>query len=230
MSGGRRHRPHLESGWGVTELRHKEEEKALALAGLFQAAALVQQLARTGEVNQDAYSPLIESIFVLDPKTVEDVYGGCKGVKLGVDTLLLVLKEKESARYADAIRYAIGMLHVEKLLRRESDINSVLRSRLEQVTHQLQHFDGVTSQAVVTKLNDIYLDTLAKFKFRIQVNGDPSHLQRAENAAKIRAILLAGIRSAMLWRQMGGSRLQFAFGKGRLVKALELLQNEITLS
>ena len=195
-------------------MRHKEEEKALALAGLFQAAALVQQLARTGEVNADAYGPLIESIFKLDPKTVEDVYGG----------------SKESARYADAIRYAIGMLHVEKLLRRESDINSVLRSRLEQVTNQLQHFDGVTSQGVITKLNDIYLDTLAKFKFRIQVNGDPTHLQRPENAARIRAILLAGIRSAMLWRQMGGSRLQFAFGKGRLVKALELLQNEITLS
>lgn len=211
-------------------MRHREEEKALALSGLFQAAALVQQLARTGEVNSDAYSPLIESIFILDPKTVEDVYGGAQGVKLGVDTLLLVLKEKESARYADAIRYAIGMLHVEKLLRRESDINSVLRSRLEQVTNQLQHFDGVTSQGVISKLNDIYLDTLAKFKFRIQVNGDPAHLQRAENAAKIRAILLAGIRSAMLWRQMGGSRLQFAFGKGRLVKALELLQNEITLS
>jgi|TARA_B100000965_G_scaffold400498_1_gene422513 high frequency lysogenization protein len=214
----------------VILVRHKEEEKALALAGLFQAAALVQQVARTGEVNMDAYTPLMESIFVLDPKTTEDVYGGVKGVKLGVDTLLLVLKEKESARYADAIRYAIGMLHVEKLLRRESDINSVLRSRLEQVTHQLQHFDGVTSQGIVTKMNDIYLDTLAKFKFRIQVNGDPSHLQRPENAARIRAILLAGIRSAMLWRQLGGTRLQFAFGKGRLVKALQILQHEITIS
>lgn len=211
-------------------MRHREEEKALALAGLFQAAALVQQLARTGELNNDAYEPLLQSIFVLDPKTVEDVYGGVKGAKLGIDTMLLVLKEKESARYGDAIRYAIGMLHVEKLLRREADINSVLRSRLEQVTNQLQHFDGVTSQSVIAKLNDIYLDTLAKFKFRIQVNGDPSHLQRSENAAKIRAILLAGIRSAMLWRQLGGTRLQFAFGKRRLVKALELLQNEITLS
>lgn len=211
-------------------MRHKEEEKALALAGLFQASAMVQQLARTGEVNPDAYAALVNSIFILDPKSVEDVYGGVAGVKLGIDTLLLVLKEKESARYADAIRYAIGMLHVEKLLKREADINSVLRSRLEQVTNQLQHFDGVTSQAVVAKLNDIYLDTLAKFKFRIQVNGDPAHLQRPDNAARIRAILLAGIRSAMLWRQLGGTRLQFAFGKGRLVKALQNLQQEITLS
>jgi len=211
-------------------IRQKEEQKALALAGLFQAASLVQQLARTGEVDSDSYATLLESIFTLDPKTVDEVYGGVKGVKLGVDTLLLVLKEKQSARYADAIRYTIGMLHIEKILRRDSDINSVLRSRLEQLTNQLQHFDGVTSQGVTSKLNDIYLDTLAKFKFRIQVNGDPNHLQRTENAARIRAILLAGIRSAMLWRQLGGSRLQFALGLGKLIQALEHLQHEITIS
>ncbi len=211
-------------------MRHSEAEKALALAGLFQAAAMVQQLARTGEVNQDAYAPLINSIFNLDPKTVEDVYQGINGVKLGVDTLLLVLRDKESARYADAIRYTIGMLHVEKLLNRDSDISSVLRSRLEQVSNQLPHFDSVTSPAVIAKLNDIYLDTLAKFKFRIQVNGDPSHLQKAENAAQIRAILLAGVRSAMLWRQMGGSRLQFAFGKSKLINTLKTLQQDITFT
>lgn len=211
-------------------MRHNEEDKALALAGLFQAAALVQQIARTGEVDSDYYESLISSIFKLDPPTVEDVYQGITGVKLGVDTLLKVLKDKESARYADAIRYTIGMLHVEKLLRREQDINSVLRSRLEQTTNQLPHFDGVTSTAVVTKLNDIYLDTLAKFKFRIQVNGDPNHLQKADNAARIRAILLSGVRSAMLWRQLGGSRLQFAFGKRKLVAVLESLQQEITLT
>lgn len=215
---------------GVILLRHKEEDKAIAMAGLFQAASLVQQLARTGEVNNSAFNAMINSIFELDPGSVEEVYGGLKGVKLGIDTLLRVLKDKESSTYADSIRYTIGMLQVEKLLARQTDINSVLRSRLEQVTNQLPHFDGVTSPAVVTKLNDIYLDTLAKFKFRIQVNGDPEHLKREENAAKIRAILLAGVRSAMLWRQLGGSRLQFAFGKRRLIKALDQLQQESTLS
>ena len=211
-------------------MRHKEEDKAIALAGLFQSAALVQQLARTGEVNQDAFAAMLESIFILDPGSVEEVYGGVKGVNLGVDTLLLVLQQKESSRYADSIRYSIGMLHVEKMLRRQDDINSVLRSRLEQITNQLNHFDGVTSPAVVTKMNDLYLDTLAKFKFRIQVNGDPENLKLEENAAKIRAILLAGVRSAMLWRQLGGSRLQFAFGKRRLIKALRQLQQECQLS
>lgn len=211
-------------------MRPREEEKAIALAGLFQSASLVQQIARTGELNQDAFNAMVNSVFQLDPGSVEDIYGGISGVKLGLDTLLLVLRDKESARYADAIRYSIGMLHVEKHLGRNDDIQSVLRSRLEQLTNQMAHFDGVTSPEVINKLNDIYLDTLAKFKFRIQVNGDPMHLKREENAAKIRAALLSGVRSAMLWRQLGGSRLQFAFGKGRLIKALESIKQQTTFS
>lgn len=215
---------------GNDSVSHKELDKTLALAGLFQAATLVQQLARTGEVPEESYHCLINSIFVLDPDSVESIYSGAQGVKLGIDTLLMILRDKQSSRYTDAIRYGIGLLQVERLLRRNEDINSVLRSRLEQTTRQLPHFDGVTSHPVIAKLNDIYLDTLAKFKFRIQVNGDPRHLQKQENAAQIRAILLAGVRSALLWRQLGGSRLQFAFGKRRLIAALTELQKNAALS
>lgn len=208
----------------------KEQQKALALAGLFQAAALVQQLARTGEVTPQCYRSLIGSVFVLDPKNVEEIYGGVAGAKLGIDTLLMIMKDKETARYADAIRYSIGILQVEKQLNRNPDINSILRSRLEQLTHQLPHFDSVVHASVISKLNDLYLDTFAKFRFRIQVNGDPKHLQREENAARIRAILLGGVRSAMLWRQLGGSRLQFIIGKRKLLAALESLQQMAVLS
>lgn len=208
----------------------KEQQKALALAGMFQAAALVQQLARTGEVTSQAYQTLISSIFVLDPQNIDEIYGGVAGAKLGIDTLLMIMKDKETARYADAIRYSIGILQVEKQLNRNPDINSILRSRLEQLTHQLPHFDSLVHPSVIAKLNDLYLDTFAKFRFRIQVNGDPKHLQREENAASIRAILLAGVRSAMLWRQLGGSRLQFIIGKRKLLNALESLQQMAALS
>lgn len=211
-------------------MNNQEVDKALALAGLFQAAALVQQLARTGQVDQTAFEPLIGSVFALDPNNLEDIYGGVKGVSLGVDTLLAVLTKKASSRYADAIRYSVGLLQIEKQLKHNADINSVLRSRLEQTSNQLIHFDGITHLSIIAKLNDIYLDTIAKFKFRIQVNGNPEHLQKTDNAAKIRAILLAGVRSALLWRQLGGSRLQFAFGKRKLVNALEQLQKQAALS
>ena len=37
------------------------------------------------------------------------------------------------------------------------------------------------------------------------VQGNPHYLAQADVVAEIRAVLLAALRSAVLWRQMGGS-------------------------
>ena len=63
--------------------------------------------------------------------------------------------------------------------------------------------------------------------FQRQLNGG-TFLIGALIAAKVRATLLAGIRSAVLWRQSGGNRWQLIFGRrkiieqaGRLLKGLD---------
>lgn len=43
-------------------------------------------------------------------------------------------------------------------------------------------------------------------------------LKNAQVQAKVRATLLAGIRAAVLWQQVGGGRLQLMFSRARLVK------------
>jgi len=77
--------------------------------------------------------------------------------------------------------------------------------------------------SVVANLAGLYQETLSTFKFRIQVGGDPRLLQNTENAAKIRALLLAGIRAAMLWRQVGGRRWHLLFFRSRLRPSLKKL-------
>ena len=49
------------------------------------------------------------------------------------------------------------------------------------------------------------------------VKGEPPHLQNPDNINKIRALLLAGIRSAMLWRQVGGLRRHIIFNRRKLL-------------
>src|SRR5690606_41275217 len=56
---------------------------------------------------------------------------------------------------------------------------------------------------------------------RIQVHGDMRHLQINANAARIRALLLAGIRSARLWRQLGGNRWQMLFARKKMLNELD---------
>jgi high frequency lysogenization protein len=73
---------------------------------------------------------------------------------------------------------------------------------------------------VIAALDGLYQTTVSTFSFRIQVGGDPRHLQNTENAARIRALLLAGIRSALLWRQVGGKRWHMLFFRSRLKPSL----------
>ena len=77
---------------------------------------------------------------------------------------------------------------------------------------QAEHFSTMHDN-VMANLAGIYTDTLSTFNFRIHVTGNPIYLTNPVNTNKVRALLLAGIRSAVLWRQMGGSRWQLIFGR-----------------
>ncbi|MEL7401437.1 MAG: DUF489 family protein, partial [Pseudomonadota bacterium] len=50
-------------------------EQATALAAVFQAAALVEQLARTGDTPEETTAPLLESLFIQNPAHFHDIYG-----------------------------------------------------------------------------------------------------------------------------------------------------------
>ncbi len=63
----------------------------------------------------------------------------------------------------------------------------------------------------------IYVDVISPLGPRIQVTGSPQVLQNTQVQNKVRAALLAGIRSAVLWQQCGGGRLQLMFSRQRLL-------------
>lgn len=220
----------VRNGMAKQAISEKSRNKAIALAGMLQSTALVQQLARTGDLPKEALNCSLSSVFVMDPKNVEEVYGGVKNLSLGIDVLLRILTAKESQKFMDCIRYSVGLLHIERQLKHNKDMLAMLRSRIEQLDQQRAHFDCNTHTSIIARLAQLYLDTMGTLKFRIQVKGDPRHLQSEETANKVRAIFLAGVRSAILWRQLGGRRLDFFLGKKALVAALLALKQEAALA
>jgi high frequency lysogenization protein len=50
------------------------------------------------------------------------------------------------------------------------------------------------------------------------VQGNPLQLSQAAVVAQIRAALLAAVRSAVLWRQVGGSYWDLALRRGAILK------------
>lgn len=204
----------------------KWEDISIALAGLFQATGLVEQLAKTGYVPTDAYRVSIESLLVLNPGTTLDVYGGSvANLRSGLEWLRDVLQNGQSA-HPDALRYSLGILHLQKKLASSRDMLGQVGTRLQQVTQQAEHFSS-THDNVIANIGGLYTETISTFRFRIQVNGDYNYLQQQRIAHQVRALLFAGIRSAMLWRQVGGNRWQLLFSRKKILESTDRLLRSI---
>lgn len=97
--------------------------------------------------------------------------------------------------------------------------------RLEKARHQLDHF-GPSHDNLIANLADIYTQTISTFQFRIQVLGEYQYLQQNRVANQVRVLLFAAIRSATLWRQLGGSRWQLLLQRKHIVEHNQKLLDE----
>jgi high frequency lysogenization protein len=196
------------------------QERLLALAAVFQAAALADRIAKTGQAPESAVGCLLGSLLVRNPKDTLEVFGGDDmNLHEGYRALANALERNPDSLQREPLRYALAMLGLERQLNKRDDLLEVIATRLNQVEQQVQHF-GLTHENVIASFGSLYQDTISTFRQRIQVHGDMRLLQQPNNAAKIRALLLAGVRSARLWRQLGGHRWQLLFSRRKLLDEL----------
>ena len=71
----------------------KHLERVMALSGIYQAATLVQQVAREGNTDNAPLETSIESLFRVESATTEAVFGGWDKLQRGLVTLVRVLTE-----------------------------------------------------------------------------------------------------------------------------------------
>jgi high frequency lysogenization protein len=196
------------------------QEQLIALAGVFQAAVLVDRIAKTGQSSEAALGCMLGSLLVQDPKDTLDVYGGDDlNLREGYRALASALERDPSTLQREPLRYALSMLGLERQLAKRGDMLETVGNRLPQIQSQVEHF-GIAHENVIAACGALYQDTLSTLRQRIQVHGDMRNLQQPSNASKIRALLLAGIRSARLWRQVGGHRWQLVVSRRKLLKEL----------
>jgi high frequency lysogenization protein len=197
----------------------------LALAGILQAIALLRELTQTGRIDDAAYRASIHSVFQLQAADVDEVYGGTQHLKLGLEKIIATF---DTSKTVDKLqhRYLLSIIHLQKKLARSPKVLAQLTKSLQKTQKQAEYF-SLTHSTVIANLADIYLKTISTFRFRIMILGTPRVLNVKENLDKIRALLLAGVRSTVLWRQMGGSRLQILFFRARIKAAAEKLLRQI---
>ncbi len=241
------------------------DQQTIALAGIFQAASLVDQIAKRGMIPQHSFEASINSIFITSPENTEAVFGGYNELPFNLQIGLKLAQDLAGKRISvnkDVTRYAMGLLHLESRLHKHPQMLAQIGQRLDQISQQAEFYSSQDSASqhiaaqgsdaqtqepqsqtsqhqapsdaeanattkqhappnyarskVIANTAALYQETLSTFSFRIQVTGEPNHLKNTDNADKIRALLLAGVRAALLWRQVGGRRWHLLFFRSRV--------------
>jgi high frequency lysogenization protein len=199
--------------------------QTLALAGVAQAVALVQQLATTGTADSNALEASIASLFISDEQGVAHVYGGLSGVKLGIEQLNDQMTGFKISNPEQA-RYAASLVFLENQLSKQPGMLKTIFTGIDRAQAQSEHF-GLLHENVLANLGDIYHTTISTLQPRIMVNGEQEYLSRPDIVNKIRACLLAGIRSTILWKQCGGTRWKFLFFRKKIQVEIQKLLKEL---
>ena len=204
---------------------HTKHEQTLALAGIYQAASLVKQIANTGKANSAHIEASIETLFRFDAESVEQVYGNVAGVTHGVKVLHKHLSDK-SSRDLEITKYVISLLMLEQKLSGNNRMLDEIERRLKKIEAQFDFF-SLNHDNTFAKIGQLYKDTISTLGPKIIVSGEQPYLSNEINASKVRSLLLAGIRSAVLWRQCGGSRWQFLFGQKAYINECKKILNRL---
>ncbi len=207
-------------------MQHSKREQTLALAGVFQAASLVQQIANKGMANSAVIESSLETLFRFDADTTEGVFGNLAGVGTGLRVLNEQLAAFKNKRNIETTQYVISLLVLEKKLSSNSRMLNQITETLAEIETSLEFF-SLMHENIFSKLGTLYKETVSTLEPKIIVHGEQSHLSNENNASKVRALLLAGIRSAVLWRQCNGSRWHILFGRKRYLSEARTMLEEL---
>ena len=191
------------------------EQQTLALAGVAQAARIVDLAAKTGSWPEPFVEASIHSLFCFEPEAVESVFGTPQGIRLGLEQLSTCLRMNQDPAAADTLRYTMAMLQLERRFATREDMQSIIHSRLKHTAYKAENFSSDIN-GLSANVSAIYQDTLSTLTYRIKVTGSAQHLNNPQVADLVRALLMCGVRAAFLWRQLGGTRFKLMLSRGRV--------------
>lgn len=199
-----------------------DQHRAIALAGLLQSSQQVNQIARQGLWNESAATTCIYSLFQIDADSVAEVYADIRGLQPGLKHLRNLLQKKIERADLEITRYTLNLLHLERKLIQQNTMLNKISQGLFAIKNEFDIHD-LSNMTLLSRISDIYVNTVSTIPPKIQVEGNREYLSQLNNTYRVRSMLFAGIRSAVLWRQLGGTRWGLFFNRRRILHSTESL-------
>lgn len=193
-------------------------DRVLALAGLMQALRQVRRIADTGQAESAVVTTAIDSVLLIDADSPAEVYGGVEAVRPG----LRLLREYFSNENKDEAlpRLGLAVLQLERRFVRDDHMVGHVQTGVSVAAVKAARL-GSTHPDVLAELGALYADSISQLRPKVMVQGNPHYLGQATVVSEIRALLLAAIRSAVLWRQLGGTMFDFVLQRRRMLEAID---------
>lgn len=203
--------------------------QVMALAAIAQAISQVQTIARGDITSPRDVAVCLQSIAEQNPTDAIDIYGGqLRNLQNGYKILQQQLTGN-GVKDVEITRYGMAVLMLEKALSANSDVKQAIGRRIDRLQQQLQHFQ-ITDDTLIASIADIYVEHISPLGNRIQVAGSPDQLKQTIVQQKIRALLLAAVRAAVLWRQAGGRRYHFLLNRKALLQEISAVLQQLKTS
>lgn len=190
------------------------KDQAASLAGVFQSAMLVCQLANHNRHDAAALRSSVSSILRVDADSVLEVYGALRHLRLGFEVMERVFQGKLGATSRDLFQYSIGMYQLGGKLDSLPSIGEAIQNGLADINNRFPDADSIEQDydqqewLLYEDIAVLYAKTISILRPRIMVRGNQHRLNNPHTVNRVRSALFAGIRSAYLWQQLGGQRWQ----------------------
>ncbi|WP_374379145.1 high frequency lysogenization protein HflD [Thermomonas sp.] len=196
------------------------DDRVLALGALLVALSQVRRIAETGQSDTATLQAALDSVFRLDAADTAAAVGGVDAVRPG----LRLLRDYLAGTNKDEAlgKLAMAVMQLERRFVADAAMTERVRTGLRALQGLVERL-GSPHHDVVAGLASLYADTISHLRPRVMVQGNPHYLGQAGVVAEIRALLLAALRAAVLWRQMGGSLWDFLFRRRDLAAAIDQL-------
>lgn len=195
---------------GMSTSSTRPDYAALALAGVVQAAALVHRTATGEGVDEALRQALLRTVPTHKAASLAEIFPQPAEYRYGAGIALEALAGRTTT--PEVLRYTLQLIELAGLLKGVPQVVEKLGNLLDSVDPQ------APDEATLARIYQQTISTLGK---RIQVTGDAQVLQREQTAERIRSLLLAGVRMAWLWQQLGGRRWHLIFRRRALSTALQ---------
>ena len=220
------------------------QNRALALAGVFQATQLTHMTAITGqqsigETGNFYFEQLIKASLNIRPalntsSQTLDFFNQLGDIALGLKTLESSINQPFSTTPKSKIpkmpsaklpmSYAMALLQLEKKVYGNPEYVAIIEKSQQKILRQLSFFDNnYMHPSIIANLAQAYVDTAGQINPRILVRGNAESFKDPNHTNRIRASLFTGLQLAHLWRQLGGSSWNMIFSKRKLLQDIQTL-------